>query len=151
MDQDKQILLEQYKLYVEMADRVTERRGKFNQYCITLISGILGITTYLLHQDQKELVGEHPAFIIAIASFITSLISVLWLYQILYSKNLNSAKFQVITEMEAQLPVQGFNKEWELYFLHGEKRFTHLERWIPQIILIISCITFVISFFVAFG
>ena len=36
-------LLEQYKLYVEMMDKVSERRGNANSFFITLHTVVLGI------------------------------------------------------------------------------------------------------------
>jgi hypothetical protein len=39
----KQHLLEQYNLYVEMADRITTRRAQTNRFYISLLSGLLAL------------------------------------------------------------------------------------------------------------
>ncbi len=40
---DRQILFEQYKLYVQMADNISERRNQTNRFYITLLSGLFTV------------------------------------------------------------------------------------------------------------
>lgn len=112
-----------------MADRVSERRVTVNNLFITLNSVILALSAIIPKKSDVS---------IAIVGII---ISFLWITTITSYKNLNSAKFKVINELEKQLPTQPFNYEW---FLVGEgqdkkkyKKLTQIEKNIPIIFIII--------------
>lgn len=84
-------LLEQYKLYVEMMDKVSERRGNANSFFITLhtvVLGIIGINGFSV---------EKYWWLIVILGLILSYV----LGYLLQSyKLLNTGKFEVIHEVE---------------------------------------------------
>ena len=112
-----------------MADRVSERRVTVNNLFITLNSVILALSAIIPKKSDVS---------IAIVGII---ISFLWITTITSYKNLNSAKFKVINELEKQLPTQPFNYEW---FLVGEgqdkkkyKKLTQIEKNVPIIFIII--------------
>ena len=42
------LLLEQYKLFVEMTDRNSERRGMTNKFYITILTGLLALTPWAI-------------------------------------------------------------------------------------------------------
>ena len=90
-------LLEQYKLYVEMADRVSQRRQAANRFYISLLSGLGGL--YLL---LEKILHTQPNIIIW--AILIIIISLLWWLTINSYRQLNSGKFKVIHEMEQQLP-----------------------------------------------
>ncbi len=54
MMSEKEIILEEYKLYVEMADRVSARRIETNKFYITLLTALLAILTLVV--DKKILI-----------------------------------------------------------------------------------------------
>jgi hypothetical protein len=69
--------------------------------------------------------------IIPLAGFLVSLT---WFSLVLSYKNLNTAKFKVIHELESYLPAALFKYEWEACGGGKSKAYipiTHLERWIP--------------------
>jgi hypothetical protein len=47
-------LLDQYKLYVEMADRISQRRTTANSYFLSVNSAILAFVGYLTQKDSTE-------------------------------------------------------------------------------------------------
>src|SRR5690348_11243200 len=108
-DPDKSAKLDIYKLLVEMADRVSQRRQAANSFYLTINTAIIGSSAYLS--------AFHPAWggvcLMALAGFCVSL---LWIRNIQSYKELNEGKFHVITQLEMHLPVQPFKDEWE--FLH---------------------------------
>ena len=53
---------------------------------------------------------------------------------------LNRGKFDVINEIEKQLPAKGFTIEWELMEVYKYQKLTKVEKKVPLIILIISII-----------
>ena len=44
-------LIEQYKLYVEMADRVSTRRAQTNRFYISLLSGLLALLSIVVTRE----------------------------------------------------------------------------------------------------
>lgn len=100
---DKEILLEQYKLAVEMADRISARREGANKIFLSVNSIIFA---FLAMQGTFY---EIHIFISVVGIFI----STVWATMIQNYKNLNSAKYAVIHEMENMLPWKVYKDEWE--------------------------------------
>ena len=99
--------LEIYKLLVEMADRVSQRRQSANSFYLTINTAIIGGSVLIAQADYGDLGG-------AIIPLAGILICCLWISAIRTYRTLNGAKFKVITDLEATLPVQAFEKEWAL-------------------------------------
>ncbi len=122
-------LLEQYKLYVDSAQRVSEKRISTGNYLLTVSSSLM--TVFGIASTQR--VGGGWLIIIPIAGLLVSLT---WYSLIRSYKNLNTAKFKAIHEIENYLPVALFRYEWHSCELGQGKTYkpiTHLERWIPLI------------------
>jgi hypothetical protein len=126
-------LLEQYKLYVEMADRISARRGLTNSFFLTLNTGIVGLVVAL----KKVPVGG-DAWWLAIP-----LVAILgecyaWFYLVRSYRLLNAAKYRVVGALEERLPASPFwRAEW---WALGEGRdrtlywpLSHIEQWIPAL------------------
>ena len=128
-------LLEQYKLYVQMADNISQRRQQANQFYISLLSALIAILAVVIDKDSAELADMR--LIILLISVMGIIISTIWNININSYRQLNTGKFKVIHEMEKDLPYPCYDKEWE--FLGGgqnSKRYfqlTRVERWIPII------------------
>lgn len=121
-------LLEQYKLYVGTSQQISERRQQSNNYLLTLNSSLVALYVALLSSF-----GHHwwNVFIPTAGLFVCFI----WHSLVESYKDLNTAKFAVIHELEALLPVALFRYEWHVCG-HGKDRdkyvpLTHLERWIP--------------------
>ena len=121
-------LLEQYKLFVETSQHTSDKRQHTNNFLLTLCSSL--ITLYVTFLSTF---GHHRwNVIIPIAGLLVCFI---WHSMVESYKDLNTAKFRVIHEMEEQLPVALFKYEWHVCG-KGKDRdkyvpLTHLERWIP--------------------
>lgn len=121
-------LLEQYKLYVATSQQISERRQQSNNYLLTLNSSLVTLFVAFLSSF-----GPHRwNVLIPIAGLLVCFI---WHSLVESYKSLNTAKFQVIHELETQLPVALFRYEWHVCG-HGKDKdkyipLTHLERWIP--------------------
>ena len=127
-------LLAQYKLYVETSQQVSERRQNSNNYLLTLKSSLVTLFVVFL-----STFGHHRWNALVPATGLV--ICFLWHSLVDSYKDLNTAKFAVIHELENQLPVALFRHEWYVCG-HNRKRkdqpveniyvpLTHLERWIP--------------------
>jgi len=103
-------LFEQYKLYVELADRVSERRLLTNNVFLTLTNTItLGFFGFIL----KDNVISSNA-IILFPLLIALLICYQWRRLVYSYKQLVTAKFMVIHDYEKYLPsTPFFGAEWK--------------------------------------
>src|SRR5262245_55924646 len=95
-----------YALMVEMADRVSQRRQSANSFYLSVNTALVSGSAYLAATAISPELG-----VLGVAGVT---ICVLWIRNIVSYKTLNAAKFEVIHELERQLPVQPFTREWEL-------------------------------------
>jgi hypothetical protein len=127
-------LLEQYKLYVETSQHVTEKRQNSNNYLLTLNSSLVTLFVVFL-----STFGHHRWNALVPATGLV--ICFIWWSLVNSYKHLNKAKFDVIHEIEKQLPVALFRREWWVCGHDRKKKdepvefmytpLTDLERWIP--------------------
>ena len=96
-DRFRDHLLEQYKLYVESAQKVSEKRISASNYLLTVSSSSL-LTLFGIVVTQMT--GTW-LIIIPIAGLLVSLA---WYSMVRSYKDLNSAKFKVIHELEETSP-----------------------------------------------
>ena len=89
---------EQYKLAVEMADRVSARRALANTFFLTANTGLAAL---LGSGDLR--------WYVAVAGL---LLAFAWWWLLQTYRHLNAAKFEVIHGLEERLPVQIFSDEW---------------------------------------
>lgn len=130
-------VLEQYKLYVELADRVSQRRGIANSFFLlvnssaVIILGSLGVS----FQDASPWLFVFPTVILVC-------ICVVWFYLVRSYSQLNSGKWKVVGALEERLPASPWwRAEWQA--LGGGKDrslywpLTHLEQWVPWIFVLL--------------
>jgi hypothetical protein len=123
-------MFEQYKLYVELADRISQRRATTNSFFITANAALLTIASWF-----KDDFGDNMYLV----SVVGIIISLFWFFSIRSYEQLNSAKFKIIHEIETQLPLNLFAYEWDI--LGEGKRFknylplSNLEKVIPIIFI----------------
>ena len=103
-------LLEQYKLYVQTSvnpctQHVSEKRQNSNNYLLTLNSTLVTLFVVFL-----STFGHHRWNALVPATGLV--ICFLWYSLVDSYKDLNTAKFAVIHELENQLPVALFRHEW---------------------------------------
>lgn len=119
-------LLEQYKIFVEMSDRISQRRLETNKFFITIHTFIISLAT---------LFGNTNYIVLMFVSVIGVMFSISWFFLLLKYKQLNSGKFKVILEIERKLPFAPFKKEWDILASgrDGKKylRLTNIESVLP--------------------
>jgi hypothetical protein len=93
--------LDLYKLTVELADRVTSRRGTASSFFLAINSALAAFA------GSRP---RHPSWVVRAAGL---LLAAAWWLLLRSYRDLNSAKFSVIREMETCLPVQPFDAEWK--------------------------------------
>lgn len=130
-DSWQSVFFEQYKMYVESADKISERRTVSNNYLLTVNAALA--TIYGVTSDKTDTTVWH--IIVLIAGTLTC---VVWWYLIRSYRELNTVKFEVIHELEEYLPVALYEYEWTLA-KHGQGKsfrpMSHLERYVPLIFI----------------
>lgn len=128
-------LLEQYKLYVEMSDRISARRGQINSFYISLLSGLLAILSLFGNKQTDFSVQGKLMFLLI--SAVGLILCAVWLFNIRSLKRLNSAKFKVIHEIEFFLPFACYDREWKIIQQDKSRQYlqqTQLEQFIPLVL-----------------
>ena len=126
-------LLEQYKMYVQLADKISDRRHIANAFFISINTALVTILGTL---KLKESTWIGPAWH-AIVAMAGGVLCWTW-YQTLRSyQNLNRGKFAVIHEIEQRLPIRPYDAEWATLG-HGKlpevyKPFTRVEQIVPGV------------------
>ncbi|MEX0652440.1 MAG: hypothetical protein WD509_01765 [Candidatus Paceibacterota bacterium] len=134
---DTHALLEQYKIFVDSADKISDRRLKTNEFFLGLNTAFLA----LLGLAKSQVVEEEISVIITLAALGGIAISYLWFHLIRSHKNLNGAKFKVVHVIEKRLPLSPYHAEWEIVGGGNDKKrywpFSHIELIMPWIFVAI--------------
>lgn len=141
---NEKILFEQYKLYVEMADEVSNRRNDMNKFYVILSTSLISIFQIIASITHEISTG---VLVIIIAIFIIFIfINCVWIINIKSYSKLNCGKFDVINEIENKLPAKGFTIEWELLTeVYQYNELTNVEKNIPIIMMGIGVIILIIN------
>jgi hypothetical protein len=89
-----------YKIAVEMADRISGRRGLANSFFLTINTTVLGL-----------LGTQVASWYLAVAGIV---LCVSWWALLKSYRDLNWAKFEIILAMEKNLPARMYADEWAL-------------------------------------
>ena len=131
MADDKQIYFEQYKLYIESIEKVSDRRDSANKYFMTINSSIFilaGLVIQYIHENKK-------LFLIGLC-VLGLCISIIFWFLINSYKQLNSGKFAMVHKIEQKLPIKLYADEWKILG-EGKKKyypFSHIEQLIPSLL-----------------
>ncbi|MEV7862959.1 hypothetical protein AB0O86_30160 [Streptomyces hirsutus] len=101
-------MLELYKLAVEMADRVSARRGTANAFFLSVQTALVTLVGFGMPK-----LSESPWWVSLVVALSGVTLSLAWWMQLRSYRDLNSAKFTVINNLEERLPVRIFTDEWE--------------------------------------
>jgi len=127
-------LIDQYTTYVNTTLNVSNRRLRNNRFYVFLLSGTLAVVSVLAKTNIIQELG------LLLAGSLGFALCVLWYLSIVSYKQLNSGKYDIIQNMEEDLPAAPFNEEWEnlergenwrTYITH-----TRVERKIPIVLAI---------------
>lgn len=126
-------LLEQYKLYVEMADRVSQRRALANTFFLSLNTAVL--TLFGVYWSNEP-AGEPWWLLIPLVALLGQCFA--WFYVVRSYRLLNSAKYEVVGAMEERLPASPYWRAewWVLGEGEDPRRYwplSHIEQWIPSL------------------
>lgn len=110
-DDDRKLMLEQYKIMVSSTEKVTENRMKVNNLFFTITSSILSVGLVLGKTFGFTIKAMLGMLTLTLLSLI---VSYFWEKLILSYALLNRGKFKVIDKIEKQLRTNMFEDEWKI-------------------------------------
>ena len=135
--QSEQALVEQYKLYVEMADRISARRADTNKFYISLLTALLVILSIVV---EKSILSNVQGFVFIAIAILGVALCLVWVVNIRSYSQLNTGKFKVIHDMEKQLPYPCYDREWEILGRGSDRRkyfqLSRIEQYVPLLLAI---------------
>lgn len=148
-DNYSQHFFEQYRIYLEGIEQISNRRDSANKYLITLNSGFLISIAFLI-----ENIGSQCVLKIALSGIclLGIIISIIFYFLINSYKQLNAGKFEVLHEIESKLPLDLYKREWEILGKGNNYKkyfpFSHIEKLIPIFLGVTYLITGLIILFI---
>ncbi|MEU6832123.1 hypothetical protein ABZ894_26035 [Nocardia beijingensis] len=138
-------VLEQYRIYVEMADRISARRGLANSFFLTLNTGILALAATV---GKPPPAGKEWWLTIPLVAILGQCFA--WFNLVRSYRLLNGAKYEVVGALEEQLPASPFWRAewWALGEGNDRSRYwplSHIEQWIP----VLFAFTYIAGFLTA--
>jgi hypothetical protein len=130
-------LLDQYKIYINATEKISDRRQKTNEFFLALNTGLVALLGFIASKTSATEIN----LILGVSAIAGITMSYLWFRIISSYKGLNSAKFTVIHTIESRLPLALYDTEWELLGEGKDKTiywpFSHIELNVPKIFITI--------------
>ena len=130
----EQHLLEQYRLYVEMADRIAARRHTANTFFLTSNTAFVSFIALTWAKDT----GLSLRIALVFVAVAGAALCWTWYLLVRAYRDLSTGKFAVIHKIEERLPLRLYEYEWQVL---GEGKdptkyrpFTHVEAVVPRIL-----------------
>jgi len=139
-------ILEQYKIYVEMADRISSRRGLTNTFFLTLNTAVFTLFGVLWKDRPAEISDWALVLLAAVAVGETAA----WWVIVRSYRQLNTAKYKVVGLLEERLPASPYwSAEWTA-LAKGEDAsiylpLTHVEQWVPVLFAVVYLLGFLLA------
>ncbi|MDQ8704721.1 hypothetical protein RCO28_19810 [Streptomyces sp. LHD-70] len=136
-------LFEQYKLCVEMADRVSARRSLANTFFLTVNSVLMTVLATTLPAQHSAV----STWLLAPGLLVLLCMCASWFALVRSYRQLNTAKWAVIGAFEERLPAYAYSRaEWTVL---GEGRdwrtylqLSSVEQWVP----VLFAVSYVVGF-----
>ena len=102
--------LELFRDYVSGAEAISTKRQTTNAFFLALNSAIIGFVGYV----QTSTLVASDAVWFSLVSVAGAVLSYLWYRMVRSYRSINSAKFEIISEVEKNFPLRLYEAEWEL-------------------------------------
>lgn len=141
--EDRQLLLEQYKIMVGSTEKVTDQRMRVNNLFFTVTSTILSVSLVVGKSFEFSVVGAIGMLALSIMALV---VTFLWEKLVRSYGKLNTGKFTVIDQIEKQLRTNMFEHEWNVlkqqvgYESNTETEATVVRRfrWFVVIVILVE-------------
>lgn len=126
--------LKLFELYLATAEKVSDRRAQANAWMLSVNGAVVGLYGYL-QADKAAVVGaaQKAVWLWAIPA-AGALICLAWVALLASYRQINRAKFEVLKELERDLPASLFAREQVIYRAEGRRSLSRVERWITALL-----------------
>ena len=132
-DENSNILIQEWKTCVEMADSISRRRDNSNNLYVTFNLAI--IAGIVMVWDVKSLV----------LGFAGIIISAIWFKSIRYYKSLNEEKYLIINRLEEKLPYKPYTEELQNLLNRSKyKDGTSIEMYLTKMFIVFYILSILI-------
>lgn len=143
--EDRQLLLEQYKIMVGSTEKVTDQRMRVNNLFFTVTSSILSVSLVLGKSFEFSVVSAVGMLALSVMAFV---VTFLWEKLVRSYGKLNTGKFTVIDQIEKQLRTNMFEHEWNVlkqqvgYESNTETEATVVRRfrWFVLLVILVEAV-----------
>lgn len=151
-------LTEVYKLHVNIANEVSNRRAGVNRLYILILSGIMFGMGAILRSDAgsllNKLMGQNGfSIMIAFVGIFGVILCAIWRVSIESYLNANSVRYEVLRELEKKLDFQFYGEEWEklnpLQRDYSYRKLARIELYTPTLFLILFAPLFIFGVYLA--
>lgn len=133
------LIFNQYKLAIEMADKISNRRENTNKFFLSINSILFAAIS-----SNNIFIEDYHLLIL----ILWILLSITWMMSISNYRKLNSAKFKVICKIENDLPIKIYTDEWkELKWDKWHKPLSNMEKIIPILFILFFILIIIIKYF----
>lgn len=144
---DQKTLFDLYQLYVETTETVCERRAVMNKWMLAVNGAITSLYGFLSSEKASVPSTDQMGWLIAIP--VSGVIMCLaWAAMLSSYRKINTAKFEVIHELEAKLPAAPFRREKEIYEALRRRPLSQVEKSVPYVFMALY-LAFVVLRFVS--
>jgi hypothetical protein len=142
-DKYQAAILEQYKVYVEMADRISARRALANTFFVTLHAAAFTVVG-VFWKDRPT----GPRWLLIFPLLVLLGLCLAWFWLVRSYRQLNAGKYAVIGALERRLPASPYwSAEWTALGKGEDKArywpLTHLEQWVPLLFAVVYVFGFI--------
>ena len=128
------IVVDQYRLYLDSASRISDRRGTANTFLLTANTALVTVLGLAAPKGGAFAASAQEWNWLPAVAGLTLCFA--WFALIRSYRALNAAKFEVIQQLEELLPVQLYEREWG-YLEKGRSRLfipmSRLEQLVPAV------------------
>jgi len=133
---NKELIFRQYELYLNSIEKNSDRRNSAIKLYITINAGLLSFLGVIIQSSKFNIIVTLIPLLIVWIS-----ISIIFYYLIKSYKQLNSGKFELIHQIEKELPLNLYAYErivlWEGRDKDKYFPFSHIEQGMPIVLGII--------------
>lgn len=140
-DNDKNVLLEQYKIMIDTSEKLMERRQATANLYTTICSALIAFVGTSFGVGVSMLSGV----VSLLAGVIIIMLCCNWRSSLRAYELNNGGKFEVINEIERHLPAEMFDCEYRYNTLNGIRSYSTRERTLPLVFMFFGVILTIVA------
>jgi hypothetical protein len=119
-----------FELYLATAEKVSDRRAQANAWMLSVNSAIVALYGYLQADKMVIGAGQRAVWLWAIPA-AGAIVCLAWAALLASYRKLNRAKFEVLMQLEKDLPVPLFTRERDSLQRDKRRSLSYIETAIP--------------------